>query len=199
MLVSESNLFANENIGGIPDYNTNIMDYRNGGICNLEEFIFRMNIFCTDNPKNNLFEDFDFIKHNVAISGSIMAACLQKNHPLMNIFWKYQSKFVDYFDEYYSEADIDVMFIAKDIPTFTKNVRIFYDQVCVNMIKINSQYNNTKLELHKLGYLFVTYKFIQENISQDKIKIRWIKKNINTDEVLELFKPFYDKLKYFIL
>jgi hypothetical protein len=155
-----------------------------------------MNIFCTGDLNNNLFKDFDFIKHNVAISGSIMSACLQRNHPLMNIFKLTDyTKFIKYFDEYYSEADIDVMFIAKDIPTFTENVRIFYNQICINMIEMYSQHHDTKLVLNKLGYLFVSEKFIQENISQDKNKIKWIKKNINTDEVLQLFKPFYYKLK----
>ena len=29
-------------------------------ICNLSEFLIRMNIFCTCNPNNNLFDGFDF-------------------------------------------------------------------------------------------------------------------------------------------
>ena len=198
ILVSENGLFSGSNINGIPDNNTIIgTDYINCGICNFDEFVTRMNIFCTNNPNHNLFQDFNFIKYKVAISGSIMAACLQRNHPLMNIFTIKSdvSKYVEYFNEFYSDADVDVMFLAKDNQTFITNVKIFYNQICKNMLKINSLYIDTQLILNKLGYLFVSDKFIQENITKDKLKIKWIKKNINSDEVLEIFKPYYQKLK----
>ena len=193
VLVSDVELLNFHNIGGIPEYDTNLPYFRNHGICNLEEFIFRMNIFCTGNPNYNLFEDFDFKKHNVAISGSIMAACLQKNNPLKNTL--YNNNFTEYFDEYYSEADVDVMFIAKDNITFINNVTAFYNQICINLLKISKEYNDVKLILNKVGYLFVTEKFISDHINNDKSKIKWIKNNINSDEVITLFKPFYEEMK----
>ena len=193
ILVSENDLFSKININGISDYNTNLKIYCNQGICNLEEFTYRMNIFCTGDYKYNLFQDFDFKKYNIAISGSIMTACLQRNHPLMNII--NNTNFNEYFNDYYSKADIDVMFIANDIFTFMNNVKIFYYNICKNMLIMNNSYNDTELVLNKLAYLFVTEKFIKENITNDKIKILWIKKNIGSNNVIILFKSFYQKLK----
>lgn len=191
ILVSDQKLLKDTNIGGIPEIN-NIM-YRNNGICNLKEFIHRMNIFCINDENVDIFENFDFHKYNVAICGSIMTACLQKKHPLMNVIEN--CTFDKYFNEYYYESDIDVMFIAKNIKTFITNVNAFYKQICINMLKTNKKYNDVELILNKIGYLFVTKQFIDKNISKDPSKIKWIMNNINSDEVQEIFKPFYDKLK----
>lgn len=193
ILVSEKDLFSKTNINGIPDYNTDLKIYRNQGICNLEEFMYRINIFCTGDYKYNLFQDFDFEKYNVAISGSIVCACLQRNHPLMNIIKN--TNYNKYFNEYYAEADIDVMFIAKDNFTFIDNVKIFYNNICKNMLNIYNSYNDTTLVLYKTAYLFVSFNFIKDNITCDKNKIKWIKDNINSEEVIKLFEPFYQKLK----
>ena len=194
LLISDEELDPGNNIGGTSEYDTNDKLYMNGGICCLIEFNFRMNIFCTGNYNYNIFEDFDFKKYNVAISGSIMTACLQRNHPLMNIFTNQNNRFVEYFNEHYPDSDIDVMFIAKDIKTFITNVNIFYNQINTNILKINKS-TDAKLSLNKLGYLFVSEEFISKNIDKEPSKIRWIKKNINTEEVLILFKPFYEELK----
>lgn len=193
MLVSKYYLNSANNIGGIPDYNTKNELYKNGGICNLEEFISSMNIFCTGYPQYNLFDNFDFKKYNVAISGSIMTACLQKNHPLMNVFTSNNLK--EYFNEYYTDADIDVMFIAKDNKIFIDNVNVFYQQICTNIFKISNKSTKINLVLNKLGYLFICKNFIKNKISKDKTKIKWIVNNINSDEVKILFKPFYDEIK----
>jgi hypothetical protein len=193
ILVSKNRLDPYNNINGIPDYNTSNVSYRNGGICNLDEFIFRMNIFCTGYPQYNLFENFDFKKYNVAISGSIMSACLQRNHPLMNVFTS--NNFREYFNEYYTHADIDVMFIAKDIKTFIDNVNIFYTHICTNIFKISINSTITNLVLNKFGYLFISKSFIKNKISKDKTRIKWIEDNLNTEEVKDLFKPFYEELK----
>lgn len=198
ILVSDKELLSHNNIGGIGEYDTNDPLYKNGGICNLKEFITRINIFCTGDAVCNLFEDFDFKKYNVAISGSIMTACLQRNHPLMNIFINQNNKLEEYFNEFYSESDIDVMFIAKDTKTFITHVNVFYNQICTNILKIFNPLptnNNTKLILNKIGYLFVSEEFIIKHIEKEPSKIKWIKNNINSDEVINMFKPFYEELK----
>ena len=193
ILVSDCELVPEYNIGGTADYNTSDILYRNGGICNLEEFNFRMNIFCTGNSSYNLFDGFDFEKHNTAISGSIMTACLQRNHPLMNRYITTDNNFGKYFDANYGFADIDVMFIAIDNKTFINNVNAFYKNICLNLFKINNKKDVVNLELNKIGYIFVSEQFIYHNI--DKTKLKWIKGNINSVEVLELFKPFCEELK----
>jgi hypothetical protein len=134
----------NENLSRItheePVIKSILSSYKNGGICNLSEFKYRMNLFCMDDSNYDLFEDFDFQKYNIAISGSLMCACLQRNNPLMNIFRPEYNKFIEYFDEFYSDSDIDVMFIAKDNKTFIDNVNIFYKHVSAKILNYNSKY-----------------------------------------------------------
>jgi len=200
IIVSKEKLFPSLNFCGIPDYHTNNLLYRNGGICNLDEFKYRMNIFCSGNPNIDIFENFDFQKYDSAITGSLMTACLQKNNPLMNIF-KYttnEEKFTKYFNEFYKDADIDVMFKTTDNLTFISNVKELYKQICINIIKfkeLKDDNHDTKLVLNKLAYLFVSDKFIKDNITNDKTKIKWIKNNINNQEVIDIFKPYFQKMK----
>lgn len=200
IIVSNEKLFPSKNMCGIPDYNTSNLLYRNGGICDLNEFKYRMNIFCSGNPKIDIFENFDFQKYDSAITGSLMTACLQKNNPLMNIFKNTSNevKFTKYFNEFYKNADIDVMFKTNDVFTFINNVKELYKQICINIIKfkeLKDDVHDTKLVLNKIAYLFVSEKFIKENITDDKIKIKWIKNNINHQEVIDIFKPFFQKMK----
>jgi hypothetical protein len=196
ILVSQENLFSKDNVCGIPDYNTNNLLYRNGGICNLKEFKYRMNIFCSGNPYFDIFDNFDFKYYNAAISGSIVTACLQMNHPLMNILKDSKDIFNDYFNEFYVDADIDIMFKTNCNLNFICNVKELYKQICINIIKFKElKDHNTKLILNKVAYLFISEKFIKDNITTEKTKIKWIKKNINNQEVINMFTPFYEKIK----
>ena len=205
MLVSDEELKASENLCGIPEYIDVVKTiYNNQGICNLDEFKIRMNIFCTSNPNNNLFEGFDFNESKVAITGSIMTACLQKQHPLMSRFSNCDTlteQYNNFFNEYYPKSDIDVMFIAKDNYTFFDNVTKFYNQIVVNICNFNSyaEPSHIKLVLNKLGYLFVSEDFIEKNIHFEANnnytnKINYVLDNIDEDFIKEKFKPFYEKM-----
>ncbi len=214
ILVADSELNPSENLCGIPEYdvkhdNNKSKTLTNQGICNLDEFKVRMNIFCTNNPNNNLFEGYDFIGNKTAITGSIMTACLQKQHPLMSRFANCDTlteKFTNFFNEYYAKSDIDVMFIAKDNYTFIDNVNKFYNQIVLNVCKYNSPYaepSHVKLVLNKLGYLFVSEEFINKNIEfeskseDDKItdKAKYVMENINEDFIKEKFRPYYEQMR----
>jgi hypothetical protein len=202
ILISDSELNPSKNICGIGDYNTH---NRHQIICNLEEFKFRMNIFCTGNPNTNLFEGFDFDKYKVGITGSLMTACLQKNHPLMSRFNSdtLDKKFINYFNEYYATSDVDIMFIIKNTFEFIDNVNALYKQIVINICKFNSQNANpshVKLILTKLGYLFVNEEFINKNINFDDPckninKVKYVINNINDDDVKSKFQPFYEELR----
>ena len=210
ILVTDNELNPSENLCGISEYSDDKnKTCSNQGICNLDEFMVRMNIFCSNNPNNNIFDGFDFAECKAAITGSIMTACLQKQHPLMSRFANCDTlteKFTNYFNEYYAKADIDVMFIAKDNYTFIDNVNKFYNQIVLNICKFNSPYaepSHIKLVLNKLGYLFVSEEFINSNIEfesksdEDKItnKVKYVLENINEDFVKEKFKPFYEQMQ----
>lgn len=203
ILVSDSELKTTENLCGISDYGSL---YGPQGICNLDEFKIRMNIFCTGNPNNNLFDGFDFNKYKVGITGSLITACLQKFHPLMSRFSNSDAqteKFINYFNEYYANSDIDVMFMIKDNFEFVENVHEFHNQLVLNVCKFNAPYaepSHVKLILNKLGYLFVNNEFINKNIHFDESaqitnKVKYVIENINDDIVKSKFKPFYEQLR----
>jgi hypothetical protein len=206
ILVADAELKPDENVCGIPDYITNDKTLLNGGICNFDEFKIRMNIFCTGNPNFNIFEGFDFAKHKVGITGSIITACIQKSHPLMSRFAGCDTqteRFNNYFNEYYAKSDIDVMFIAKDNFTFIDNVHQFHNQIVLNVCKFNSPYadpEHIKLKLNKIGYLFVSEDFINEQINfDDKTitnKVKYVMDNINNELVRDKFRPYWEQLKY---
>ena len=206
ILVDDSELKPDFNVCGIPDYWTSEKTLLNAGICNLDEFKIRMNIFCTGNPNFNMFEGFDFAKHKVGITGSIITACIQKSHPLMSRFTGCDTqteRFNNYFNEYYAKSDIDVMFMAKDNFTFIDNVHQFHNQIVLNVCKINSPYaepEHIKLKLKKLGYLFVSEDFINKNIKFDTTepidnKVKYVMENINDESIRAQFRPYYEQLK----
>jgi len=210
IIVSDSELDPSKNVCGIGDYGKMYSICR---ICDLKKFKFRMNIFCTSDSTKDIFKGYDFNKYNTAISGSIMTACIQVFHPLTSrLVNDNNSKndednsklFNDYFNEYYSESDVDIMFIAKTDLEFITNVYNLYNQVVVNICNFNSyaEPSHTKLILNKLGYIFVTKEFIIKNINIDNIKllnesarIKYIIENIDNDIIKSKFKPFYEKLK----
>jgi hypothetical protein len=191
ILVADEILDAKNNFCSLPEKQTKCIN----GIANLKKFKQNLNLFCSSNAKIDLFENFDFNKYGVAITGSVMSACIQKYHPLLDNFngETYNELFIHFVQEYYNDADIDIMFKAKDNFIFYDNVKEFYNQIIVNILLYNEKAKpeHTHLILNKLGYIFVTTDFILKNISTD---IKYINDNINSPDVKQLFKPFYDKL-----
>lgn len=201
ILVSDDELKPYTNVCGIFDHSSKELSK----ICNYNEFKTRMNIFCTNNPDQDLFEGIDFNKVKCAITGSIMTACLQKAHPLMNLLKNHNNiteteKFINFFNEYYAKADIDVMFMTRDNYEFIDNVTQFYNQLVNNICKFNSNVDakHIKLLLNKINYLFVSENFILKNIHfEDETitnKLKYILDNIEEEFIKAKFRSFYEKL-----
>ena len=172
------------------------------GICNFDEFQFRMNIFTTGDAKIDLFENVIF-SDKIAISGSIMTACLQKYHPLMELFTsekKLENQLSHYYNEYYCNADIDIMVKTPCVFEYFKIVNELYNQIKINICKNNSIYakpEHVKLILNKKCNFFVNKKFIAQLISdkdyideKDQEKFNIIKETINTNPIMR--KIFYN-------
>ena len=51
---------------------------------NTKEFKERLNIFFTGNSQKNILGKVDW--ENIYITGSVMAACIPKKHPLVNLY-----------------------------------------------------------------------------------------------------------------
>jgi hypothetical protein len=168
------------------------------GLCNFDEFQTRLNIFTMRDAKKNLFQNFDFNKLNAVITGSIMTACIQKEHPLTSRFIgnTLDEKYLHYFDEHYCKSDIDVMFMIKNDFDFYDKVIEFYNQIVVNICLFNESDVNTnaiRLECNKTIYVFVTEDFIN-SIKDESITLKYIKDNIEEPNIKEMFKKYYQPL-----
>jgi len=164
IFVEDSILSPEQNIGGV-------INFKSNGIANLNTFINNFNIFCTGNSKNNLFENIDFKNDNIAICGSIICACLQKSHPLLELFNNYKDdeKIKRYFNEYYVNSDIDVIFQTNDNFDFMEKVIKFYNQIVINVCKINSYAEASHIQLYSLKtvYLYINNEDIKNIISEN--------------------------------
>lgn len=168
------------------------------GLCNFDEFQTRMNLFTTRDVKKNIFQDVDFNKLNAVVTGSIMTACIQKEHPLTSRFIGkdlYQ-KYLHYFDEHYCKSDIDVMFMIKNDFDFYDKVTEFFNQIVVNICKCNETDVNIdaiRLECNKTNYVFVTEDFIN-SIKDESMTLKYIEDNIEEQVVKDMFKKYYQPL-----
>jgi hypothetical protein len=215
-------IFVQDNILNSENNIGSVINFASNGIVNLDMFKRNLNIFCSGNSNNNLFEDIDFTHNKIAIGGSVICACIQKEHPLLELFNKYtdeEEKIKRYFNEYYVNSDIDIMFQTNDNFDFMKKVIKFYDQISLNVCKFNSyaQKEHIKLQSIKTLYLFVNtndiikiakdnydmfeYDYIIQNINEENISILFdnllneeITKYINkyTPEIINEYPDFFD-------
>lgn len=202
LLVNDEILKPNENIGSVYDFINNNL---NNNICNLDEFKIRLNIFATNNPKYNIFEFINWEKDKIAICGSIMAACIQKYHPLLQLFTTYNSteeKLARFYNEYYGLADIDIMFLTDDIFEYMQRVHTFYNQIVVNICNIYHPYaevSHTKLISDKVAYLFIDEEYVLKMFNNSPSTVEEVKKTIDEYETkkyfYKLFESELEKLK----
>jgi len=200
IMVDDKVLNAENNIGGLKDYKytDSTTQYQNQGICNLNEFKRRLNLFVNNNPENDLFNEIEWSKWKVAIGGSIMSACLPKQHKLVNMFSEgsHDDKLIRYFNEYYASSDIDVMFGQEDIFDYLEAVNNFHNQIVVNTCIIHSPY--AEPEHIKLKQLFqihfcVNEEWVKKNITNQNITFDFVFKNIEEKDVQSLFIPFIEE------
>jgi hypothetical protein len=214
ILVNNDTLNASNNIGAIPSFKTvenNKFQINNSGIANLTEFRENLNIFCTGNIKTNLFEGIEWSQDKIALGGSIMCACIQKQHPLVNLFNNYPEKdrLKRFFNEYYAKSDIDVMFLTHDVIDFMNKVKTFYNQIILNVVNNNcyAEPSHIKLECTKTIYLFVTeididnillknQSYTKEKIigDMDNDEIKGLFSELLNDEIKKYKKLFFSKL-----
>lgn len=209
LLVSDK-LLQKNNIGGFSFYNNSKIEYRNQGIVDLIGFKKRLNVFMTGNSSNDVFNEIEWEKAEMAVSGSVMSACLQKRHPLMELIKgknsfqnisEFDLDYMRFFNEYYPEADLDVM-IKSDHPLdLIKKLKYIYNQIVVNICSFNpsnAEPNHVRMEIYKTVYLFVTEDFIKSEIVSENFSYENIINNITSQEIIHLFKPYiFEKEKEF--
>ena len=206
IMVDNKYLNIGNNFDGVKLYNTNQCDYLNQGITNLEGFKRRMNLFISGNSQHDIFNNLEWDNIGMGISGSIMAACLQQRHPLMNLFkgknhFNHVSDFdldyLRYYNEYYPEADVDVMIKSSTPLEFIKKCKNVFNQVVVNICGFNpsnAEPHHVKFKTVRNIFLFVDEQFINENIlPKGDFNLDYIVSNLKDEKVIKLFQPYFDK------
>jgi hypothetical protein len=198
ILVGNKSLNPATNIGGVVNNTTN---HR---ICNLEEFIERFNIFCCNNKDKNLFQNIKFEDYKMAISGSIMTACLQYYHPLLEIYnvpnMSMNDLYNRFFNEYYCDSDIDIMIRTYDNFEFLDIGRNLYNMIKKNILSLYdyAEESHTNLVINKSVYLFVTNEFIRENIVLSDLSGNLTEDIVisllNSPIIIKLFVPYAIRL-----
>lgn len=196
ILVAKEALSPNDNNLGVSNYYVN--DKLSHGIVDDKEFDRRIRIFTTGHDNKNYFDGMNW--SNIAMSGSVMAACLPKLNPLMLNFVDHDEiNFTNYFDEYYKEADIDIMCNCSAFD-YIRKVYEFANVIEKNIKKYNEipedQLFVTKVKPIKTVAIIADQEFVQRyilpntNLTYVDIVLR------NHDlEIKELFYPWYIKQK----
>lgn len=181
LLVAPNILNASTNLLGVGG-----MEEDKYELSNIDKFKKKMNIFLTGKNKNILDGvNWDY----VAISGSIMPACIHKKHPLR----KLHNKFIDYINEYYSESDVDIM-----IKTDKSKIGWEYEYIDrVNELynTLNNNVSNMTMIPNITVALFVNKDYIVNNIVDDKNTLEYIIENLYENDVKKLFYVKYESDK----
>lgn len=202
LLVSSDLYKLKDNIMGINVRHREQIRY---GVVELDIFKHRMNLFASGNINVELFNNLDW--SNIAISGSIIACCLPNFNPLMlNFMSKFDilaksENFLNYINEYYRDADIDMLCNLDGIEFIDKVNQI------ANTIENNIKANFTKEKLELNKNLFVTIKpiktvaviinkdFINKYLVSSDLTFGEIITNINSIQVKKVIYPLYISYK----
>ena len=139
IMIHNEQLDMKVNCGGIKC----IQNYDGYGVCDLETFKKRMNIFISGNVDTDIFEGINWSEF--AVSGSIIPACLQKRNPLYdsycNEFKDENEAFKHFVANYYNNSDIDVMCNTESYIDYINKAYGLYQQIIVNTKSEKSEYD----------------------------------------------------------
>jgi len=138
LLVNYENVKPHKNVMGI-NINEFILNHK-VGVVNSQQFKYRMNMFVSGRDID-IFEGVDW--NDIGVTGSIMAACLPLFNPLMLHFSTQNggehavndgTMLVNFFNQYYKNADMDVM-VSKSGPEYIDKVYEIYGVIQSNLYK----------------------------------------------------------------
>ena len=208
LLVSSQLYNLNDNIMGVEP---RIREQIRYGVASKETFLFRLGIFLTGKNSFGLFDGLDW--SSIAVSGSLIAACLPNFNPLMlnfmskNDIIKNSNLFLNYINEYYRDSDIDMLcnldgsdfidkvyYVANTIET---NIRKFietsgiagYDKDLLVIVK------PIKTVAVIINVDFIK-KYILPTLESQGMTYGEIITNVNNINVKNAIYPFYLKYKH---
>lgn len=176
-----------------------INDYKKYyGFADNNEIEKRIKLFIHGHNSNTVLNCIDW--DNSVITGSIIAACVQKCNPLLKIYNNENDKdnitdkeYLDYFKKYYGDSDVDILCKANTNQEF---VKIVYDMYTKLLNTRNFEYINCSA-IHTSS-MIITPHIIKHHLMEiiqyhndPNLNVNYIKSN------LEKFKRFF-YTKYYV-
>jgi len=135
------------------------------GVCTLEQFKWRFNLFTTSDPNRNILDGIDW--QHFAVSGSVIPACLQRKPVLLDLVAPKdadeKTKWLTFFTNYYSNSDIDLMCNDLSIFGFIEKAMEAFKIIRRNIPDCTD--NDVQLEPIKTLAISVTKKFVEERVN----------------------------------
>jgi hypothetical protein len=204
ILVAKNVINTNKNILGIEQHiyinqSEQVKEVTRYGVAPKDKFISRINIFISGIDDVNILKDINW--NNIAMSGSIMACCLPNYNTLMSKFITdiaiFDIDFKAFVNEYYKDADIDIMCNISDIYLFVDKINEFNNILQTNIknihsLPINDDINITKIFTNKSASVLINQLFI-ETYLVDSLKLTYVEiiSNLNTSEIKEIVYVHY--------
>jgi hypothetical protein len=171
------------------------------GVCNLEQFKWRFNLFTSGNPAVNIFSGLD--SNSYAVSGSVIPACLMKKSPLFDLVslpnQREEDKWLTFFNHYYGESDIDIMCNDQSIYGFTSKSVTVVDQIKKNTP--NYKEGDIEIEPIKTMIVLVSKFFFEEKLKHfneyfnNDYTSKDMESKLTTDEMREYLYSMYFEYK----
>lgn len=172
------------------------------GICTLDQFKWRFNLFTTGDPERNILDGLDWT--HFAVSGSVIPACLQRRPVLLDLVSAVpigekeldeKSRWMSFFDHYYQNSDIDLMCNDKSIFGFIDKATTVFNTIKTNIP--NAIDTDVTLEPIKSMAIVITKHFFNERIQdiRQRLCVDWdvqtMINNLNSYELKEYFYTEY--------
>jgi hypothetical protein len=179
----------------------NINNYDGYGVCNLDTFKHRLNIFISGDSKRDIFKGLNWDSY--AITGSLITACLLKKSPILNQIEKNltadkDAAFLSYIKTYYSDSDIDVMSNEYSTYKFIDKVKELQNVILSNL---SLTPDACRYEIFKTTAISLTEKFFENTLVNfnQKYMLDWdismYEANLNDIRVKYYLYEIYTKNK----
>lgn len=205
ILIEKETLNSEKNILGVQQIIINDVDKEltRYGVTTKDKFIDRLNMFISGKKDTNILENINW--DNIAISGSIMACCLPNFNPIMcNFMTDFNIDFLNYINEYYKDADVDVMCNISDIYKFIDKIHEFKNQLESNIIKSNelqSNINIVNIQCNTSCAIMINKNFIKTHlIKETGLDYITILSNLHQENIKNvIYKHYINWHKNYIL
>lgn len=130
------------------------------GCVNLNTFVEKMNIFIFKRRRAwSIFNNMDWCNGSYGITGSVIPACLCNNHP-----YSAGKSPETYFNEYYTDSDIDIIIKGDDLYDYLDKIRILYNTILNNCKLYFGEEHNVEIKYKKSVNFKLNKSFIEKSL-----------------------------------